>query len=120
MYHKDKEYLSMPKNNPLESDPKLAILKYLTKKGYLVWKHHKNTFNAKLGIRVSDPYIPNGMADILFIDPEAYGQLVGLEIKRPKGGRRSPDQLLMQKRFHTNNARYEFVKSVDDVKALGF
>lgn len=109
----------MKKNNPLESDPKLAILKYLTSKGYLCWKHHKNTFNAKLGIRTSDPYVPNGIADILLINKEAYGQLWGLEIKRPKGGRVSADQILMKKRFELNNARYEVVKSVEEVKALG-
>lgn len=109
----------MRKNNPLESDPKLAILKYLTKKGYLCWKHHKNTYNAKLGIRTSDPYVPNGIADILLINKEQYGQLWGLEIKRPKGGRVSADQILMKKRFELNNARYEIVKSVDDVKSLG-
>lgn len=108
------------RSNPLESDPKLAILKYLTKKGYVCWKHHKNTFNAKLGIRISDPYTPNGLPDIMFIDKEAYGQLVGLEIKRPKGGRVSADQVLMKKRFESNNARYEVVKSLDEVKNLGY
>ena len=108
------------KNNPLESDPKLAILKYLTKKGYVCWKHHKNTYNAKLGIRISDPYTPNGLPDIMFIDKEQYGQLVGLEIKRPKGGRVSPHQVLMKKRFELNNAVYEVVKSLDEVKKLGY
>lgn len=105
--------------NPLESDPKLAILRYFTKKGYVCWKHHKNTYNAKLGIRTSDPYVPNGLPDIMLIDPEQYGQLVGLEVKRPKGGRVSAGQILMKKRFELNNARYEIVRSVDDVKALG-
>lgn len=107
------------KSNPLEADPKLAILQYLTKKGYLCWKHHKNTFNGKLGIRTSDPYVPNGIADILLINKEEYGQLWGLEVKRPKGGVKSAGQILMQKRFHLNNARYEFVTSLEDVKKLG-
>lgn len=106
--------------NTLESDPKLAILKYLTKKGYVCWKHHKNTYNAKLGIRVSDPYVPNGLPDLMFIDKEAYGQLVGLEIKRLKGGRTSADQVFMKKRFESNNARYEVVKSLEEVKKLGY
>lgn len=110
---------SMPKSNPLEADPKLAILKYLTKRGYVCWKHHKNTYNAKLRIRTSDPYVPNGLPDIMLINKEAYGQLWGLEIKRPKGGRTSPDQVLMKKIFELNNARYEIVKSVEEVKALG-
>ena len=107
------------KNNPLEEEPKLAILKYLKKKGYIVWRHHKNTYNAKAGVYFSDPYTPNGLPDIFCIDPKKYGQTIGLEVKRPKGGRPSPGQLLMQKRFHLANARYEFVRSVDDVKALG-
>ncbi len=110
----------MKKDNPLEADPKLAILKYLTKKGYVCWKHHKNTYNAKLGIRIRDPYTPNGLPDLMFIDRENYGQLVGLEIKRPKGGRVSPDQFFMKKRFELSNAVYEIVKSVDDVKKLGY
>ena len=108
----------MPKNK-LEADPKLEILKYLTKKGYICWRHHKNTYNAKLGIHFSDPYTPNGLPDLLLIDPENYGQLVGLEVKRPKGGVKSPAQLLMQKRFRLANARYEFVRSVEEVKKLG-
>jgi len=111
--------MKQKKSNPIEADPKLAILQYLTKKGYLVWKHHKNTYNPKLGIRTSDPYVPNGIADILLINKEEYGQLWGLEVKRPKGGVKSAGQILMKKRFELNNARYEFVTSVEDVKKLG-
>lgn len=107
------------KKKILESDPKLAILQYLTKKGYVCWKHHKNTYNAKLGIRISDPYTPNGLPDIMLINREEYGQLWGLEIKRPKGGVVSAGQLLMKKRFELNNARYEIVRSVEEVKKLG-
>jgi hypothetical protein len=59
------------------------------------------------------------LPDILLINAEEYGQLWGLEVKRPKGGRVSAAQLLMKKRFEINNARYEIVKSVDDVKKLG-
>lgn len=107
------------KKKILEKDPKLAILQYLTEKGYVCWKHHKNTYNSKLGIRISDPYVPNGIADILLINREEYGQLWGLEVKRPKGGVKSAGQILMKKRFELNNARYEFVRSVEDVKKLG-
>lgn len=107
------------KKSVLEADPKLKILQYLTKKGYVCWKHHKNTYNAKLGIRISDPYTPNGLPDLMLINREEYGQLWGLEIKRPKGGRISASQILMKKRFELNNARYEVVKSVEDVIKLG-
>lgn len=60
-----------------------------------------------------------GLPDILLIDREQYGQLVGIEIKRPKGGKVSAAQLLMKRRFELNNARYEVVKSLDEVKKLG-
>jgi hypothetical protein len=55
----------------------------------------------------------------MLINKEEYGQLWGLECKRPKGGKASPAQIIMKKRFELNNARYEFVTSVEDVKKLG-
>lgn len=47
------------------------------------------------------------------------GKLTGLEVKTAKG-KPSGDQILMQKRFRLDGAAYEIVRSVDDVKALGF
>lgn len=107
------------KSKVLESDPKLEILRYLTKKGYICWKHHKKTFNEKIGTYVTDPYTPSGLPDIMCVNSDQYGQLWGLEVKRPKGGVTSPAQLLMKRRFELNNARYEVVKSVEEVKKLG-
>ena len=110
----------------LEIDIQKEILEYLTKKGYFCWRNNnvpifdKNLNSGYGGYRAQSKWCPKGLPDVFFIDPEAYGQLVGLEVKRPKGGKRSPDQLLIQKRFHTNNARFEFVKSVEEVKALGY
>lgn len=111
----------MPKknNNLLEAEPKLAILQYLKKKGYVCWRHHKNTYNAKAGVHFSDPYTPNGLPDIMLIHKENYGQLWGLEVKRPKGGKVSPAQIIMKRRFELANARYEVVMSLEEVKKLG-
>jgi hypothetical protein len=101
-----------------ESDIQRDICHYLEKQGYVFWRFSPETYNAKLGIHLKHRFIPSGLPDIMLIDRENYGQLVGLEVKQPKG-KKSPAQLLMQKRFHLNNARYEFVTSVEDVKKLG-
>jgi hypothetical protein len=101
-----------------EGKVQLAIMQYLAKRGHLFWRNSPNTYDPKLGIYKSNPYVRKGIPDILLIDREQYGQLVGLEVKASKG-RPSADQLLMQKQFWLSNARYEFVRSVDDVKKLG-
>lgn len=103
----------------LEGDIQRDICHYLEKKGYLFWRFSPETYNAKLNIHIKHRFIPSGLPDIMLIDKEQYGQLVGLEVKRAKGGKKSPAQLLMQRRFHLENARYEFVTSVEDVKKLG-
>jgi len=113
----------MPKNKT-ESQIQTEILEYLTKRGHLCWRNNNQpTFDKRLnsgygGYRSQSKWIPNGMPDIMVINKEEYGQLWGLEVKTPKG-KPSAHQLLMQKRFHLANARYEFVRSVDDVKKLG-
>lgn len=71
------------------------------------------------GYRAQSKWSYSGLPDIMLIHKENYGQLVGLEVKTPKG-RPSADQLLMQKRFRLANAEYHIVRSVDDVKKLGF
>ena len=102
-----------------ENKPQLEILKYLLSKGHLAWRNNNGAlWDSKLNAYRSNPYTPKGLPDILLIDREEYGQLVGLEVKTTKG-RPSASQLLVQKRFRLNNARYEFVTSIQDVKALG-
>ncbi len=108
----------MPVKTKSESQIQKEICQYLTKRGHLFWRFSPQTYNAKLGIHLKHEFIPSGLPDIMLIDREQYGQLVGLEVKTTKG-KKSPAQLLMQKRFHLSNARYEFVTSVDDVKKLG-
>ena len=101
-----------------ESKIQLEIMRYLRKQGHLFWRFSPETYNATLGRHIKHEYVPSGLPDIMLVDKEQYGQLVGLEVKT-KRGRASADQLVMQKRFHLNNARYEIVRSVEDVKALG-
>lgn len=102
-----------------EGKVQLEIMQYLTKRGHLCWRNSPNSYDPKLGIYKSNPYMLKGLPDVLLVNREEYGQLWGLEIKRPKGGVTSAAQLLMKKRFELNNARYEVVKSLDDVKKLG-
>jgi hypothetical protein len=100
-----------------EGKVQLKIMQYLKSRGHLFWRNTPNTYDPKLGIYKSNPYVLKGVPDILLIDRENYGQLVGLEVKSDKG-RPSADQLFMQKQFRLANARYEFVRSVEDVKKL--
>jgi hypothetical protein len=102
----------MKKENDIQRD----ICHYLRKRGHLFWRFSPETYNAKLGIHIKSEWIPNGLPDIMVIDPE--DGFIGLEVKTPKG-KPSPGQILMQKRFRLANARYEFVRSVEDVKKLG-
>jgi hypothetical protein len=101
-----------------EADIQKQICLHLEKRGHLFWRFSPETYNAKLGIHLKHRFVPNGLPDIMVVDREHYGMLFGLEVKTSKG-RPSPGQLLMKKRFELNNARYEFVTSVEDVKALG-
>jgi hypothetical protein len=107
-----------------EVDVQRSILEYLTKKGYYCWRNNNGAlYDAKLnggsgGYRAQSKWTPKGIPDILLIHREEYGQLWGLEVKKPSG-RTSPDQLLQQKRWRLNNAVYEIVKSLEDVKKLG-
>lgn len=107
-----------------EVDIQRDILNYLRDKGHLVWRHNNMpTYDQKMnngygGYRAQNKWSYPGLPDIFVIDKEQYGQLVGLEVKTPKG-KPSAGQLLMKRRFELQNARYEIVRSVDDVKLLG-
>jgi hypothetical protein len=106
-----------------ETDVQRSILEYLTKRGHYCWRNNNGAlydaklYNGRGGYRAQSKWTPKGLPDIMLIDRENYGQLVGLEVKH--NSRASADQLLCQKQFRLNNARYEVVKSVDDVKKLG-
>lgn len=76
------------------------------------------TYDANLGgYRSQSKWSAPGLADLLVIDREEYGQAVFLEVKTAKG-KQSNDQKLFEKRCGLSNARYHVVKSVDDVKKL--
>jgi hypothetical protein len=108
-----------------ESHIQTAILDYLTKRGHLCWRNNNQpTYDQKMngghgGYRAQSKWTPKGLPDIMLVHKERYGQLWGLEVKKPKGGRTSPDQLLIQKRFQLHNAEYHVVRSVEEVKELG-
>lgn len=107
-----------------EVDVQRNILEYLTKQGYYCWRNNNGAlYDAKLnggrgGYRARSKWTPKGSPDIMLIHREQYGQLWGLEVKQTKG-RVSADQILCQKQWRLNNAVYEVVRSVDEVKALG-
>jgi hypothetical protein len=101
------------------------VCEYLESKNYLFWRHNNQpTFDPKLnnghgGYRAQSKWTPKGLPDVMVIHKEKYGQLWGLEIKKPKGGSISPDQLFLQKRFRLHNAEYHIVRSVEEVAKLG-
>lgn len=106
-----------------EGKIQLAIMQYLSKQGYLFWRNSPNTYDPKLGIYKSNPYVLKGLPDIVILhqgDTPAfkYPVCIGLEVKTPKG-KVSADQCLMQRRFGLANHEYHIVRSVDDVKKLG-
>jgi hypothetical protein len=47
------------------------------------------------------------------------GQFVGFEVKTPRG-KQSPDQLIFQRRLERNGGKYHLVRSLEDVKKLGY
>lgn len=109
--------------NTPEGKIQLAIMQHLKKQGYLFWRNSPNSYDPKLGIYKSNPYILKGLPDIVLLHPgdtKAYPHpvCIGLEVKTNKG-KASADQLLMQRRFGLANHEYHVVRSVDDVKALG-
>lgn len=99
------------------------IYQYLKKQNYLFWRNSPNTYDPKLGIYKSNPYVLRGLPDIVILHPGdttafKYPVCIGLEVKTLKG-KPSADQLLMQRRFGLANHEYFIVRSVDDVKKLG-
>ena len=100
------------------------ICEYLQSKGYLFWRSNNTpVFDKRLNsgygaYRSQGKWAQPGLADILIVLKEEYGQLCCLEVKGLKG-KQSADQKLFEKQCHLNNARYHVVRSVADVKTLG-
>lgn len=98
-----------------EADIQLEILKYLRSKGILSWRFSPQTYNASIGRHIKHEYIPNGLPDIMAITDDGF---IGLEVKEPTNGKKSGDQILMQKRFRALGVEYHFVESVEDVETV--
>lgn len=98
----------------LESKIQSAVLKYLQGKGIFAWRQNNlavydpklNGYRSHTGLK--------GVPDILGV---IKGQLVGFEIKTPRGVQ-SSDQILFQKRLERNGGKYHIIRSLDDIKKL--
>lgn len=73
------------------------------------------TYNAKLGINISNPYVMRGTPDIICV--LEGGIFCGIEVKT-KIGRQSPEQILFQKRLEALGGIYILARSVADVQRL--
>jgi hypothetical protein len=102
----------MPKK---ENDIQLEILRYLRSRDLLFWRFSPDTYIPAIGRYVKHEYVPNGLPDIMVL---VKGKMIGLEVKKKKGGRTSADQLLMQRRFRRLGHEYHVVRSVDDVQKV--
>ena len=58
----------------------------------------------------------NGIMDLVIYLPEA--QVLNLELKRPKGGSQSPDQLAIQTKLQALGHNYFLIKDIYDVFKL--
>ena len=99
-----------------------AILKYLKARGYFCWRNnngavHDQKMNNGYGGYRSNPSLMKGIPDIILIPDD--GIFTGIEVKTPKG-KQSADQMLFERRCKRKNAHYYLVRSLDDVKELGF
>lgn len=95
-----------------EGKIQLEIIKFLRAERVFCWRNEPLTYNHKLGIYVSSPYVMKGTPDIISI---INGQFVGWEVKTPKGSQ-SADQKLFEKRTIQNGGAYFVVRSVDDAR----
>lgn len=105
----------MIRKKPSEAAIQLAILKHLRAKGIMCWRNQPMTYNHKLGINISNPYVMRGTPDIIAILPE--GIFCGIEVKNHKG-KQSPDQVLFHKRIEALGGIYILARNVDDIMHL--
>ena len=98
-----------------EAEIQLECLQYLRTKKLLFWRFSPDTYVPVIGRYVKHEYVPDGLPDIMVL---AQGKLIGLEVKKPKTGRVSGDQILMQKRFALLGNEYYVVKSIEELKAI--
>lgn len=96
-----------PRVNDSEAYVVRKCLQYLIIRGIFAWR--QNTGAAKIGGRYVRFGI-KGQPDILGIMPD--GRFLGIECKRPSGGKQSESQKWFQSQILANNGVYLLVRSV--------
>lgn len=108
-----------------EGEIQNKICEYFSKKGYFFMRlnnapvHDQKLNNGYGGYRSQGKWSHPGKPDLLLINREKYGLAVFFEVKTLKG-RQSPDQKMFEKRCYSNNCEYYVVRSLEEVKALGY
>lgn len=98
---------------PKESDIQKAILQLLLAKRIFVWRQNTGT------VEVEDRYVSfgaRGTSDILGIYPG--GRFLAIEVKRPKTGKLSPEQVTFLQKVRKNGGIAMVADSVADVERL--
>lgn len=103
----------MAKNRP-EALVQNAVIEYLTYKRYFFWRNNTGALKTEYGGFVRFGTV--GSPDIFVV---RGGEIIGLEIKAPKGGKQSDAQKAFEEGFTRAGGRYYLVTSVDQLQALG-
>lgn len=92
------------------------VTKWLTKHEYF-WINIKTmgTFDPRLGIYRPSPHTTLGCSDLLVIKDSCP---VFIELKRPKGGKQSPDQRLFEKRIKAEGCEYYLVNGIKKLESI--
>lgn len=97
-----------------ESPEAMATCHYLRIKRQFFWvQPNRGFFDTRIQRfrKDTNPYCRNGVPDILWV---YQGQLIGIEMKRPKGGRQSDAQKEFQKDLEDAGGIYILAKGADD------
>lgn len=103
----------------LESQIKTSILEFLSIHGIFCWNTpstgiydpSRGKFRARRG-----RFQIKGVSDILGILPD--GRFLAIEVKRPKGGRVSPDQAFFVEKIRQSGGVAGVCRSIDEVRYL--
>jgi len=108
----------MKKNEPKETEIQATICEYLAVKKHIFWRQNTTSIYdpARQTFRKMPKYSVAGVSDIILLKD---GVTYFLEVKR-KNTKQSPSQLLFEAMVRKGGARYEIVRSVEDVIELGF
>lgn len=102
-----------------ESDILRSICDYLAWKGYFFYRSNNIPVYDTAGARwrALPKYTMRGIPDIVLVEPKT-GKFWGLEVKTDKGTI-SPFQREFEAKSTHAGARYDVVRSIDDVQKLG-